>query len=180
MQLGIESVAVHVAGVFNVTADHLSRLQLLANRRDRQGERALRKGLFQSIAAIIPTITIDGMASDDGHNAQMERFRCPSESLFEMDFASETAWVVPPDVLIGPVMSFLQALRTSQKIHKVVLLLPERPGASWFHHAKHYRRVRRYVTGSEVFHELSPTGEWKKCLPAKEPWVVLASRDIQF
>ena len=153
IKMGIESVAVHIPGVLNVTADQFSRLQLLTNARDRRGERVLRKRLFKAILELIPSITIDGMASDDGHNTQLPRFCCPSDSVFELTFAAETVWMFPPEELIGPIMTFLHNLRRARKPYCVVLLVPERPRASWFHHAKHFRRVRRYVAGSDLFRE---------------------------
>ena len=41
--------------------------------------------------------TLDGMADDDGHNALVTQFCCPSASLFEADLASNRTWIFPPE-----------------------------------------------------------------------------------
>ena len=100
--LGVECLAVRIPGEVNevnVTADALSRVQVQADLRGMHGERCLRKRLFNEIIARVPSIGIDGMASDDGHNAQLADFRCPSRSVFELDFAEHTVWLFPPDEL---------------------------------------------------------------------------------
>ena len=81
-RLGIESIAVHLPGELNVTADGLSRLQLSADKRDRRAEKCLRRRLFKHIKTVLPVLDVDGMASDDGHNSQLEQYRCPSEFFF--------------------------------------------------------------------------------------------------
>ena len=58
---------------------------------------------------------------------------------------------------------------------KVVLLLPERSSASWFWYLEDYKRLARYVPGSDLFREHLPDGKWKKLPPVREPWVVLTS-----
>ena len=81
-RLGVESVAVHIPGERNVTADALSRMLVSAENRDRHTDRALRKRLFQQVLSHVPEITIDGLSADDGHNAQLERYVGPSDLIF--------------------------------------------------------------------------------------------------
>ena len=169
---------VHIPGEVNVTADALSRMQVQAELRDRHGERCLRKRLFNEILARVPSIGVDGMASDDGHNAQLPDYRSPSRSVFELDFMEHTVWLSPPDELIGPVLAFLDKRRQRRVQSSVVLCLPERPNAGWFNFLKHYKRVLRYVVGTDMFREQAINGLWKKLLPVREPWVILASPQL--
>ena len=118
------------------------------------------------------------MAADDGHNAQLADFRSPSNSVFEMDFSTSTVWLFPSDELIGPVLAFLDKRRLRREVTSVVLLLPERAHAGWFHYLKRYKRVMRFVSGSDLFRELAVNGQWKKMLPVREPWIVVASPHI--
>ena len=118
------------------------------------------------------------MAADDGHNAQLPRHRCPSEPLFEANFADECIWIFPPDDLIATVLNFLKAQRRALVDLKVVLCLPERPTAHWFHLVKQFVRVFRFVIGSDLFRERGHTGVWKKLPPVREPYLVLASKSL--
>ena len=85
------------------------------------------------------------------------------------------AWVFPLDELIGPLLKFLQLRHRAQKTTRVVLMLPERPSAPWFFLLARYKRVARFVSGSDLFRELTPEGRWVKLGAVREPWVVLAS-----
>ena len=174
-RLGIESVAVHLLGEKNVTADGLSRLTLNMKIRDRRPDRVLRRRLFAHIATQYPGLSIDGFVADDGHNSQLARYRCPSESFFEAELEEEQAWLFPPEELLGPLLKFLQLRRRARKLTRVVLLVPERPSASWFFMLAQYRRVSRFVVGSDLFRETTPDGRWVKLPPVREPWVVLSS-----
>ena len=153
-------------------------MQVLAELRDRHGDRCLRKRLFQEVLKKVPSISVDGMAADDGHNAQLAEYRSPSNSVFEMDFTDKTVSMFPSDELIGPVLSFLDKRRLRRVSTSVVLCLPERAHAGWFHLLKHYKRVMRFVVGSDLFRELAVNGQWKKLLPVREPWVVVASPHV--
>ena len=148
----------HIPGEVNVTADALSRMQVQADLRDRHGERCLRKRLFNEIIARVPSIGIDGMASDDGHNAQLPDYRCPSRSVFELDFAEHTVWLFPPDELIRPVLAFLDKRRLRRLQSRVVLCVPDRSNAGWFHFLKHYRRLFRFIIGTDMVLELAVNG----------------------
>ena len=53
VQMGVESVAVHVAGEKNVTADGLSRMSVSAQFRDTRPDRSIRKRLFRNIEAVV-------------------------------------------------------------------------------------------------------------------------------
>ena len=170
-----ESVAVYLPGEKNITADGLSRLQLHSTSRDLKGDRVLRKRLFQSILRLVPSLTLDGMAADDGHNKQLPRYCCPSFPIFEADFESEVLWIFPPDELISPVLRFLHHRRRARKAVRVVLLLPERPRAPWFFLVQHYKRIARYVYGSDLFRECDDSGVWRKLPRTREPWMVLSS-----
>ena len=178
LHLGVERVAVYLPGEQNVTADALSRMQVDAAKRDKHGERSLHKKIFQQLQVRIPSISMDGRASDDGRNSQLERYRCPSDSVFEVDFTNEVVWLFPPDELIAPVLKFLQALRRQDKPHQVVLCVPERPSAGWFYHLKQYARVFRFVRGSDLFREQAPTGLWKQLPPVREAWLIVASPSL--
>jgi hypothetical protein len=178
--LCVETVAVHLPGELNVTADALSRMQISAKDRDRHGQRVLRQRLFKNVLRKFPELTIDGMASDDGHNSQMPRYACPSDSFFELDFSKEVAWVFPPEELIGPTLMFLRKRRRALLTTKVVLLLvPERQRAGWFFHLAAFQRVFRFVSGSDLFREMAIDGSWKRLPATREPWVVLASFEPQ-
>ena len=141
-------------------------MQVQAELRDRHGERCLRKRLFQEVLKQIPSISVDGMASDDGHNAQLPAYRTPSHSGFEMDLTEETVWLFPPDELIRPVLACLDKRRLRRVQSRVVLCLPERVNAGWFHHLKHYKRVLRFVTGTDMFRELAVNGLWGEVTPS--------------
>ena len=174
-RLGVESVAVHIPGERNVTADALSRMLVSADLRDKHTDKTLRKRLFKQILERMPELTIDGMCADDGHNAQLERYVGPSDSVFELDFDTEVIWCFPPEDLIGATLKFLSLRRRAKLPVHVVLCVPERTSAPWFFHLASYRRVMRFVRGSDLFRERTMDGLWKKLPPVREPWVIVAS-----
>ena len=143
--------------------------------RDRHPNRALRRRLFRSIAQQIPELDLDGMAADDGHNSQLPNFACPSFPLWEVDFEAHTIWVFPPEDLIGAVLRFLHNRRRKKLVTRVILCLPERRSASWFWLLQYFRRVSRFVAGSDLFRERALHGNWCRLPPTKEPWLILAS-----
>ena len=174
-RLGIESVAVHLPGEKNATADGLPRLTINAKIRDRHPDRCLRRRLFAHIALQFPGLSLDGFAADDGHNAQLQRYRCPSDSFFGSELDDEQAWLFPADELVGPLLRFLQVRRRARKTTRVVLLVPEGPSAPWFFMLAMYKRVSRFVIGSDLFRESTPDGRWSKMHPVRDPWVVVSS-----
>ena len=174
-ELGVESVAVHLAGDQNVTADGLSRLTLSVAQRDKHPDRALRRKLFRHVLQLIPGIDLDGMAAEDGHNSQLPNYACPSFPFWEVDFSVHTVWVFPPDDLINAVLKFIITRRRQQRVMRVVALVPERKSAPWFWMLQHFSRVCRFVAGSDLFRERAQNGIWRKLPAAKEAWVVVAS-----
>ena len=115
------------------------------------------------------------MAADDGRNAQLPVYRSPSKSIFEYDFGDAAVWCFPPEELIGTLLKLLHGLRRARQPHFVVLCIPERPQAAWFHYLRFYKRLFRYVKGSDLFRERNEAGQWKKLPPIREPWLVLSS-----
>ena len=69
VQQGIESVAVRVPGESNVTANGLSRMLVSAEFKDPHPDRSFRKRLLRNVEALVGRFLVDGMVSDDGHNA---------------------------------------------------------------------------------------------------------------
>ena len=68
VRLGIESVAIHLPGKLNITADALSRLHLRVDVRDKHGDRCLRRKLFDDLNREHGPFMVDAFAADDGHN----------------------------------------------------------------------------------------------------------------
>lgn len=131
--MGCESIAVHVLGVKNVTADALSRLVLHEGVRDAHPHRCLRKRLFKVIAGMCGCggIQCDGFAADDGHNAQCQTFCSPSFSFFEKNFVDgDVVWVFPPEDLLYFALKHICSMECAH--NQFVALAPERPQAGWF------------------------------------------------
>ena len=112
----VEALAIHLPGEKNLTADALSRMKLHAARRDTCPDRSLRKRLFSEPNNRHGPISIDGMASDSGENAQLSRYYSPSNSYFEQESFEERTWLFPPLDLIGVLLHFLDDKR-KQKVH---------------------------------------------------------------
>ena len=127
---------------------------------------------------MFPSISVDGMVADDGHNSHMPRFCSPSMPFFEADLSADTFWLFPPNELIGPVLKFLQVRHRARQPAKVVLLVPERSSAPWFFMLARYRRAFRFVVGTDLFREQLPDGGWRKLPAVKEPWLVVASPEL--
>ncbi len=72
--------------------------------RDKFPHRTLRKRLFKSINMSCGPFTLDGMATDDGHNALLGDFCCPSEPFFEHKLEGQKVWLFPPAEMIGLVL----------------------------------------------------------------------------
>ena len=173
--LGCESVAIHLAGARNVTADALSRLQVSAAHRDKHPHRALKKKLFLHINEVHGPCIIDGFAADDGHNAQLDQYWSESNSFFEHHDGRDLVWVFPPTDLIQPLMQYLDDKRRAKEVLNILLLVPKHTSAPWFRYCQFYKRVAWYRAGSDLFREFK-NGAGGKAPPTKYPWMLLASR----
>ena len=173
MQLGIEAVAVHLPGEHNITADALSRMRTRVHLRDAHPDRALRKKLFQQLHEQFGPFEVDGMADDDGNDAQCVRFYSPSLSFFEQPPTNDLVWLFPPDDVLPLLLKFLDAKRRDKVIYHAVLLVPELPETPWFHFLQFYQRLARYRKGSDLFRELNAEGAWSKLRASASPYLVL-------
>ena len=173
LQLSIEAVAVYLPGERNITADALSRLHARVHLRDAHPDRALRKKLFQQLHVQFGPFIIDGMADDDGNNAQCTRYFSPSFSFFEQPPTDELVWLFPPDDVLPLLLKFLDTKRKENVLYRAVLLVPETSEAPWFHYLQYYHRLARYRRGSDLFRELNAEGEWVKLRACASPYIVL-------
>ena len=180
LQMGCESVALHLPGERNVTADALSRMVVLTKSRDPTPHRTLRKRLFKHIEKVVGSFTIDGMADELGQNSLCPRYLSPSNSFFEADLVDEKIWLCPPLDLIYPTLDFLRKQFKSRKGLAIVMLLPEDTKAGWFWMLKDWSRIARYVKGSDVFREVTWSSDDNASVVRKlpsitMPWVVVSS-----
>ena len=176
--LGVESVAIHIMGESNVTADGLSRMMVLQKVRDQFPDRSLRRRLFRQISAVVGTFDIDALAADDGHNTQCPHWHSPSFSFFERPIDASLIWCFPPTDLLPLVLTFLDTKRRAQQVMRIVLLVPESPKALWFHLVQRFKRVARFRAGSDLSRIRAANGEWTKLPPSKVPYVVLKSTSV--
>ena len=178
IRMGVESVALHLPGYQNVTADALSRLYTNATSRDAHPHRAFKKRLFNNIQQSVGTFTLDAMADEFGSNAQCENFCHPSNSFFEADISEGRTWIFPPRDMIHSVLAYLRERRKRHGMEAFAILLPELPNASWFWMLDQYHRLARYNVGSDLFREsVWENNEvvFKKLQAVREPWLVLTS-----
>ena len=139
--MGSESVAVHIPGVRNITADALSRVTASATHRDQHPDRTLLRKHVKYVQSLLGQFEVDGMAAEDGHNALAESYYHPSCSLFEQEVSSGLMWVFPPDDMIDMVVTFLCNLIRARAPLRVALLVPERSNsAPWFWKLKVFKR----------------------------------------
>ena len=151
VKLSIESVAIHIPGKLNVTPDALSRYFFNISFRDKRPDRTLRKRLFHMLEKENGAFTIDGMAADDGHNILVSKFCSPSNPLFEEKLDNQFVWVFPPLELIGITLKFLLGLKKEGVVFSCCCLVPERSNAPWFRYLKHFKPVKRFYPGSDLF-----------------------------
>ena len=173
LSLGVESVAVHVVGEQNVTADALSRMRLSAHWRDPQPHRALRKKLFGDLSQKFGPFEVDAMCDDSGENAHTANFFSPSNSWFENFNHERSTWVFPPLDLTHLVLHFLREKQKIKVVCKVFVLVPEDTRAPWFGLLRHFKRVARFRAGSDLFRVLNEAGVWSKLPTTTLPWIVL-------
>ena len=174
VSLSCESVAIHLPGVKNVTADALSRMKVMAAHRDPMPDRCLRRKLFDELQARHGPCIIDGMTADDGHNTLLERKWNPSQSVFEQDLDGPLVWLFPPSDMIGLLLNFISDKQKLGVKVSVRLLLPEDTKAPWFRFCKAFKRLARFRKGSDLFRNFD--GEvWRKSPPTPVPYVVLQS-----
>ena len=171
--LSCESIAVHLPGVANVTADALSRLTVDAAVRDATPNISLRRKLFRHIDTKHGPIQVDGFACDDGSNALCEPFPSPSACCFEHWRPDATYWCFPPKDMIQMLLKFLDDKMRAQLTFRVLLLLPEQTSAPWFRFLRRYRRIVRYRAGSDLFRFLNDVGAWRKCPTTKSAYIVV-------
>ena len=172
VKLAIESVAIHIPGKFNITPDALSRYFFNTSFRDKCPDRTLRKRLFKMIEKEVGVFTMDGMASDDGHNALVSTFCSPSNPLFEGKLESHFVWVFPPLELIGITLKFLISMRKEGITFSCCCLVPERANAPWYRYLKHFLPVKRFSPGADLFRSFNGSS-FVRNPPVKEYWRVV-------
>ena len=173
VRLAIESVAVHVPGSMNVTPDALSRYFFNTEFRDRMPDRTLRKRLFRMLQREVGlSVTLDGMAADDGHNALVSKFCSPSNPLFEENLEGHSIWLFPPLELIGITLKFLVNQRRLGIAFSCCVPIPEHTSAYWYKYLTNFRPVKRFCTGADLFRILRGGG-FVRAHPVKENWRVV-------
>ena len=166
--------------LFEITIDCIgrNRLTISAGIRDKHPDRCLRRRLFANILSRFPSLNLDGMAADDGHNSQLPRFCCPSWPFFEADLNEDIAWLFPPNELIGPVLIFFASAVPCTSASQSSPARARAPQRALVLYAGKYQRAFRYVAGSDLFREQQPDGGWRKLPSVREPWLVVASPEV--
>ena len=171
--LSCESVAIHLPGSLNVTADALSRLHVQADLRDPLPHRTFRRKLFLDVLKVEPSMEVDGFVADDKHNSLLPRCCTPSDSFFEHMDDGVVFWLFPPLDMIDMILSVIDVRRRNKQPFHGIVLLPESPRAPWFRFLQHSTRLLRYRGGSDLFRVFTGIGVWGKCPPVAEAWVVV-------
>ena len=174
--MGIESIAAHMPGVQNVTADALSRLQVSVEHRDPHPDKMIRRNIFRDIQGRVGNIEVDGMAAEDGHNAIAPAYFHPSSSIFEQELGDKLTWIFPPEDLLDLTIAFICQQLREQKPLRVLLCVPLRVKAPWFCKLRCFTRVAHYRAGSSLFVVRDHMDQWQKLPATHEAWVVLKSR----
>ena len=132
----------------------------------------MRKRLFGAISKRVGPFTLDGMVADDGHNALLKHFCCPSEPVFEANLDGQKVWLFPPVDMIGIVLKFVLNQANILRDFSCCVLVPERSSAYWYKYVSMFRRVERFSTGSDLFRLRQGAG-FVRAHKVGEPWVVL-------
>lgn len=123
MHTATEMLAVHIAGVNNITADALSRFRILTSDTDQYPERMIKDRIWRSILNIIPCLNYDAFASVA--NAKFRRFSTANRSFFEYKHNnSDNYFLFPPRYLIKETINFMKSLSSKQEIW-FVLFVPD-------------------------------------------------------
>ena len=173
VELGIESVAIHIPGVVNITPDALSRYYVNNSFRDIHRHRTLRKRLFRAISNRVGPFTLDGMVADDGHNKLFEPFCTPSDPFFETDLEGQKVWLFPPLELTGVLLKFVLNRAKIVQDFGCCVLVPERTAAYWYKYMPHFRRVERYAPGTDMF-RIWQGSSFVRAPKVKEAWLIIA------
>lgn len=118
-------LGLHVAGAENTIADALSRYTMDMCRIDPHPDRKLRSQWFARIQASTVPFDWDMMAEDDGSNAQLSNFRCPSNSAFEKPYPEGNLWWFPPFDLAEPTLRLIRDLPHMGWKGTSTILVPE-------------------------------------------------------
>ena len=148
-------------------------MRVCASLRDPIPERSFRRKLLCQVGRENGKAGIDGMAADDGHNALVSTFYCPSNSFFEQDPPQDLVWLFPPDDLTGLLLDFLEDTRKQGISYKALILVPEQVRAPWFRFCSTYKRVARFRKGSDLF-RMYEDERWVKAPAARVPYMVLS------
>ncbi len=173
VRLGIESVAVHLPGVLNVTPDALSRFVFDNSFRDKVPNRTIRKRLFKQLNQSIGPFTLDGMVADDGHNALIGNYCTPSDPFFEYPLQGHCVWLFPPAELVGPVLKFCVQQSKIVKNWSCAILLPDQDNAAWYKYLTSFRRRAVFQPGTDLFRNLV-IGEFVALPKIKVSWLVVS------
>ena len=115
---------------------------------------------------------MDGMVADDGHNALLPNYCCPSDPFFEATLGSQRVWLFPPLDMIGIVLKFVLNQARIDHSFSCCVLVPERTSAYWYRYVSEFRRIERFATGSDLF-RLHNGSDFCRAPKVGEPWIVL-------
>ena len=153
-------------GAINITPDALSRYFIDSEFADKHPHRSLRIRLFRKLIERFQ-FTLDGMAADDGHNALLPSFCCPSMPFFEQVLSEEIVWLFPPAEMAVIVIKFVANLHKAGKFKGAVLL-----AAGALKLCSKYlalaKKVHSWPIGSDLFREWI-NNEWVSVANARIP-----------
>ena len=161
------ALAVHLPGRLNVIADAGSRDSSFGARwaADAFKDATLRPALFREVEGRCGVaFTIDLFAHRSGSNSLAPQWRCPEMSAFECDLSGHVAWAHPPRALARECLAHFNRLIKADPALRIVLLLPEDPGAPWFRSAllAPWYRVRSWDANSDIFRWFTDDGSARR------------------